>query len=291
MVAAGEVARFHPLASPDCVTGAWMNPRSGNLNPADLVAAYAKGARQRGVEFVENCHVKQILVDGGAALGVETDRGPLYADVTVVCTGLWSRQLLERTDVHLGHGACEHFYVIADMQPALARGTASFICPESLIYGREEVGGFLVGFFDRDAKMLDVATLPEPFTFTLLGEDWDKIADYYHSAAELFPALLDAPIRRFINGPESFTLDGHPLVGPIDSLPGLYVACALNSAGVTYSGMVGHTIADMLSDTSARFTEIDMNPNRFGAEAHDSAFVDAAMPDAPSRFYAGHMDA
>ena len=291
LASAGEVDRLHPLASPDYVTGGWLNPRSGNLNPADLVAAYAKGARQRGVEIIENCHVKQVRVEGGVALGVETDQGVMHADFTVVCTGLWSRRLLEQSDVHLGAGACEHFYVIADTDPVLARGTPSFICPESLIYGREEVGGFLVGFFDRDAKMLDVATLPEPFTFTLLAEDWDKIAAYYESAAELFPALRDAPIRRFINGPESFTLDGHPLVGPLDSPEGLYVACGLNSAGVTFSGLVGHTIADMLTHTPPRFAEIDMNPNRFGAEADDSAFVDAAMPDAPSRFYTVHMEA
>ena len=288
MVPAAEVGRHHPLASPDRVTGGWMNPRSGRLNPADLVAAYAKGARHKGVEIVENCNVKEVIVEGGAAVGVETGQGPLHADVIVICTGLWSRQLLERSDVHLGHGACEHFYVIAEPQPALTRETPSFICPESLIYGREEVGGFLVGFFDRGAKMLDVATLPEPFTFTLLPEDWDKIAPYYESAAEIFPALLDAPIRRFINGPESFSLDGHPLVGPLDSLEGLYVACALNSAGVTYSGLVGHTIADMLSERPLRFREIDTDPNRFGAQALDSAYVDAQMPDAPSRFYSVH---
>ena len=288
MVPAGDVGRYHPLASPDWVTGGWMNPRSGRLNPADLVAAYAKGAQSKGVEIVENCNVKQVLVEGGAAVGVETERGPIHADVIVICTGLWSRQLLEKSDVHLGHGACEHFYVIAEPQPGLTRETPSFICPESLIYGREEVGGFLVGFFDRGAKMLDVATLPEPFTFTLLPEDWDKIAPYYESAAEIFPALRDAPIRRFINGPESFSLDGHPLVGPLATPQGLYVACALNSAGVTYSGLVGHTIADMLCERPLRFPEIDTDPNRFGAQALDPAYVDAQMPDAPSRFYTVH---
>ena len=291
LMAASEVDRFHPLASPDYVTGGWINPRSGHLNPADLVAAYAKGARQGGVEIVENCTVKRVLLEGDTAVGVETSQGAMYADYTVVCTGLWSRLLLEPSNVYLGCGACEHFYVIANTAPALARGTPSFICPESLIYGREEVGGFLVGFFDRDAKLIDVETLPEPFTFTLLPDDWDKIATYYQSATELFPVLKDAPIRRFINGPESFSMDGNPLVGPLNRPQGLYVACGLNSAGVTFSGVVGHTIADLLSGVPPRFAEINMDPNRFGDEVHDRAVVDDAMPGAPSRFYSLHMEA
>ena len=129
MVTAEEVTRHHPLASPGHVTGGWMNPRSGRLNPADLVAAYAKGARARGVKIIESCDVEEVLVEGGAAVGVQTRQGLIEADTVVICTGLWSRRLLEACDVHLGHGACEHFYVIAEPQPALTRDTPSFICP------------------------------------------------------------------------------------------------------------------------------------------------------------------
>ena len=288
MVPAEDVADFHPLASPQGVVGGWLNPRSGRLNPADLVAAYAKGARARGVKIIENCAVEEVLIDNGRVGGARTGNGDVEADAVVVCSGLWSRRLLERADVHLAHGACEHFYVIAEPTPALSRDTPSFICPESLIYGREEVSGFLVGFFDREAKLLNVETLPEPFAFTLLPEDWDQIAPYYEAAAELFPALHDAPIRRFINGPESFTPDGSPLVGSMSSVEGLYVACALNSAGVTYSGMVGHNIADLLSGRRLRFTEIVSTPDRFGERGEDPGWVDAQMTDAPSRFYASH---
>ena len=191
-------------------------------------------------------------------------------------------------DSRLPTAACEHFYAIAAPVPALSRDTPSFICAEDLIYGREEVGGFLVGFFDRDAKCLDVATLPEPFTFTLLEEDWDQVADYYRSACEIFPALTDAPIRNLVNGPESFTPDGRPLIGPVEGVDGLYLACAMNSSGVTYSGMAGHGIADWIEGAPLRFTEFDCRPQRFDADESDPARVDARMPDAPSNFYRVH---
>ena len=283
-----EVADYHPLASPEAIIGAWYNPRSGRVNPADLVAAYAKGARARGAHIMEQSPVERIVIENGQVRGLEIAGEHMEADRVVVCTGLWSRQLLAHSDIPLAHGACEHFYVIAQPSPGLSRDTPSFICPEDLIYGREEVGGFLVGFFDRDAKVLDVETLPEPFTFTLLAEDWDQVAPYYEQAAEIFPALRDAPIRRFINGPESFTPDGKPLVGAVDEVEGLYVACAMNSAGVTYSGMVGHTIADLLMGTTPRFGEVDYACARFGSKGADEAWVDGQIADAPSRFYLEH---
>ena len=51
--------------------------------------------------------------------------------------------------------------------------------------------------------MIDPAELPEGFSFSLLPENWDKIMPYFEQAAEIFPVLRDAPIRRFVNGPEA----------------------------------------------------------------------------------------
>ncbi len=283
-----EIGQHHPLATASGITGAWLNPVSGRLNPADLVAAYARAARRRGVRIEEQCTVRGLVVRGDRVCGVETDKGSFEADDVVFATGLWTRGLMAEADIRVAHGACEHFYAIAAPEPPLARETPSFICAEDLIYGREEVGGFLVGFFDRDAKCLDVATLPEPFTFTLLDEDWDQVAAYYESACELFPALADAPIRRLVNGPESFTPDGRPLVGPVEGIEGLYLACAMNSAGVTFSGMVGHNLADWLEGRPLRFEEFDCRPGRFGASESDPVWVDAQMPHTPSAFYQAH---
>ena len=288
LLAPGEVSRHHPLAAGDAIVGAWLNPLSGRLNPADLVAAYARAARRRGVRIEEQCTVRGLIRRGARVCGLESERGTFEADDVVIAAGLWSRGLLAQAGLRAAHGACEHFYAIAAPSPALRRETPSFICPEDLIYGREEVGGFLVGFFDRNAKCLDAAALPEPFTFTLLDEDWDQVATYYERACEIFPALVDAPIRRLVNGPESFTVDGRPLVGPVEGVDGLFLACAMNSSGVTFSGMVGHSVADWLAGEELRFREFDCRPERFGERESDPAWVDAQMPHAPSNFYQVH---
>ena len=151
--------------------------------------------------------VLSIAAESGRVMGVDTVDARIKADRVVLTAGLWSRALLLPLGIHLAQWACEHFYILADVAPRLRRETPSFVSPDDLIYGREEVGNLLLGCFDERAKTIDPEALPEPFTFTLLPPDWDKIAPYVERAIELFPVLGTAPVHRFVNGPESFTPD------------------------------------------------------------------------------------
>ena len=285
MVTGKEAAGMHPLLAAEAIGGAWFNPLSGRVNPADLTAAYAKGARRRGVRILENCRATGITVRGGRVRGVETTMAPIEADDLVVSAGLWSRALLAAVDVHLAQWACEHFYLIADVSPRLPRETPSFVAPEDLFYGREEVGGMLVGAFDEEAKTIDPAALPEPFAFTLFPPPWDKIAPYFQKAVAVFPSLETAPIRRFVNGPESFTPDDVPLIGPIAGIDGLHVCTAMNSGGVTYSAAAGHLIADFLAGAAPRFAATAFTPERFGDRTKDLAWLQREISAVVSRGY------
>ncbi|MEX0810062.1 MAG: FAD-binding oxidoreductase [Dongiaceae bacterium] len=285
MITGREAASMHPLLNGDAITAAWWNPLAGRVNPADLVAAYAKAARRAGAKIIEQRAVTGLVMRGGRVSGVETSEGPIEADVVVMAAGLWSRDLLLPVDVTLAQWACEHFYVIANTEPRLPRETPSFVSPEDLFYGREEVGGMLVGFFDENARTIAAKDLPEPFAFTLLGEDWDKIAPYFEAAARIFPALETAPIRSFVNGPESFTPDDMPLIGPVPSHEGLYIATAMNSGGVTYSAATGRIIADFVAGDTPSFDAAIFDPMRFGDRADDVDWLQRQISAVVSRGY------
>ncbi|HEY7689875.1 MAG TPA: FAD-binding oxidoreductase [Dongiaceae bacterium] len=285
IVTGKEAARLHPLLRAESITAAWFNPLSGRVNPADLTAAYAKGARQRGARIVENCKVIGLTLRNGRIRGVETFDGPMEADCVVMAAGLWSRGLLRQAGLEVAQWACEHFYVIADVTPRLPRETPSFVAPEDLFYGREEVGGMMVGSFDENAKTLDAAALPDPFSFTLLEPDWDKFAPYFEKATAVFPVLETAPIRRFVNGPESFTPDDMPLIGPSPSIDGLYICTAMNSGGVTYSAAAGHMTADLIAEAKPRFDTSALAPERFGDKAQDLAWLQREISAVVSRGY------
>ena len=285
MLTGAEAARLHPLLDGGAVAAAWLNPLSGRINPADLTAAYAKGARRHGAEILEGCTVTAIRNRNGRVAGVETTQGTFAADTVVVAAGLWSRGLLGPLGIPLAQWHCEHFYVIAEVSPRLARETPSFVVPEDLLYGREEVGGLLVGFFDENARIIQDGALPEPFSFTLLQPDWDKVAPYFEQAMRIFPPLQAAPIRRFVNGPESFTPDDLPLIGAAAGLPGLYVCTAMNSGGVTYSAGAGQIIADLLAEKEPRFSCAPFAPDRFGERARDFDWIKREVSAVVSRGY------
>lgn len=285
LLSPAQAAREHPLLDPASLTGAWLNPLSGRLSPASLTEAYARAARALGATTRESCDVHRIETRGGGVSAVITADGPIESERVVVCGGLWSRPLLADLGVSLAQWGNEHFYVIADLPQPLGRDVPSFICPEDLIYGREEVGGLLFGCFDKDAKSLDVESLPSSFAFSLLNEDWDKFAPYFEKATALFPVLEQAGMRSFINGPESFTPDGLPLVGAIDAIPGLFVCTGMNSIGVTVSAGCGHAIADLLTDRPPRFDIRTLAPGRFGDAAEDDDWLIETTSATPSRAY------
>jgi len=280
-----EAVALNPLLDPSAVEAIWLNSLSGRLNPADLTAAYAGAARLAGATIRENVEITGLSVTGGRVTGVETSAGFVAADVIVVAAGLWSRLLLQPLGVALAQWPCEHFYVIAEVSPRLARETPSFVAPDHLLYGREEVGKFMVGFFDENAKTLDPADLPNPFAFTLLPPDWDKIAPYFERAMRLFPTLEQAPIRHFVNGPESFTPDGLPLIGRIRDVDGLLVATAMNSVGVTWSAMTGAVIADLVADATPRFDARRYDPARFGDRGRELDWLKAQVSGIVSQGY------
>jgi glycine/D-amino acid oxidase-like deaminating enzyme len=133
--------------------------------------------------------------------------------------------------------------------------------------------------------VIDVGGLPDPFSFALLNDNWDKIAPYFEAAAEFFPALNDAPVRSFLNGPEAFTPDGNPFIGAVNGIEGLWLCTGMNSHGVTISGAAGHIIADLLAGTEPRFSAGTYTTDRFGEKARDAEWLKQKISDSPSGNY------
>jgi methylglutamate dehydrogenase subunit A len=67
--------------------GLWQR-RGGTARHDAVVWGYARGADQRGVDLLQNCAVTGIRIEGGRAVGVETDRGYIKAKkIGLACAG------------------------------------------------------------------------------------------------------------------------------------------------------------------------------------------------------------
>ncbi|NIR30811.1 MAG: FAD-dependent oxidoreductase [Gammaproteobacteria bacterium] len=241
-----EIKERWPLVNTAGVRGGIWLPKDGQINPADLTQALAKGARQLGVRVREHTPVRGLPRRDGRVAGVETDEGVVEAEYVVNCAGMWARQVGRLAGVDVPLHAAEHFYVVTENLPEPPGAVPVLRDPDAAIYFKEEAGKLLVGMFEPVAKPWGMGGIPHDTSFTQLPEDWDHLAPQLEAAMERVPAVGEVGIQLFFNGPESFTPDDRYLLGEVPELPGFFVACGFNSVGVQSAGGAGRVLADWI---------------------------------------------
>jgi glycine cleavage system aminomethyltransferase T/glycine/D-amino acid oxidase-like deaminating enzyme len=238
---------LYPVMQIADLAGAIWLPGDGRANPTDLTAALARGARDRGVTIAERTRVTAILVKGSTVTGVRTDHGDVEAEVVVNCAGQWAKQVGAMCGVTVPLHSAEHFYVVTEQIDGVHRDLPILRDPDGYTYVKEEVGGLLVGGFEPEAKpWVAPDKLPYPFEFQLLDEDWDHFAILMDSAIKRIPALAEAGIKMFYNGPESFTPDNQFILGEAPELRNFFVGAGFNSVGIASAGGAGRALAEWI---------------------------------------------
>ncbi|MEM7169957.1 MAG: FAD-dependent oxidoreductase [Pseudomonadota bacterium] len=250
----GEVKERYPLIQVDDLSGGIWMPKDGQVNPADVTMAMAKGARRHGVKIFEDTPVDQVLVRGGRAVGVRL-AGPegqpgqeIQADNVVIAGGMWSRDFAAKIGVHLPLHAAEHFYIVTQPMPELTPDLPVLFLGDEHSYYKEDAGKLLLGCFEPNAKPWGQDGIPEDFCFDSLPEDFDHFEPILEMAVKRMPALANAGIQLFFNGPESFTPDDRYLLGETPEVRHLFCACGFNSVGILSSGGVGKALAAWIRD-------------------------------------------
>ncbi|MFY9866224.1 MAG: FAD-dependent oxidoreductase [Trebonia sp.] len=237
----------YPIMAVDDIVGAIWLPGDGRANPTDLTAALARGARDRGVLIRERVRVTGIRTRAGAVTGVHTDRGDIEAEIVVNCAGQWAKQVGAMCGVTVPLHSAEHFYVVTERIDGAHRDLPVLRDPDGYTYFKEEVGGLVVGGFEPEAKpWVAPDELPYPFEFRLLDEDWDHFAILMGSAIARIPVLADTGIKKFYNGPESFTPDNQFILGEAPELRNFFVGAGFNSVGIASAGGAGRALAEWI---------------------------------------------
>jgi glycine cleavage system aminomethyltransferase T/glycine/D-amino acid oxidase-like deaminating enzyme len=237
----------YPIMAVDDIVGAIWLPGDGRANPTDLTAALARGARDRGVLIRERVRVTGIRTRAGTVTGVHTDRGDIEAEIVVNCAGQWAKQVGAMCGVTVPLHSAEHFYVVTERIDGAHRDLPVLRDPDGYTYFKEEVGGLVVGGFEPEAKpWVAPDELPYPFEFRLLDEDWDHFAILMDSAIARIPVLAETGIKKFYNGPESFTPDNQFILGEAPELRNFFVGAGFNSVGIASAGGAGRALAEWI---------------------------------------------
>src|SRR3954463_8986819 len=259
-----EALEHYPVIRIDDLVGAIWLPADGKANPTDLTLALAKGARLRGARIVEHTRVVGVLTDGGRVTGVRPDIGEIEADIVVNCAGQWAKQVGSMAGVNVPLHSAEHFYVVTDTIAGVHTDMPILRDPDGYTYFKEEVGGLVIGGFEPEAKpWVSPDAIPYPFEFQLLEEDWDHFQILMDNALLRIPALESTGIKKFYNGPESFTPDNQFILGEAPEVANFFVGAGFNSVGIATAGGAGRALAEWIVNGSATSDLTGVDIRRF----------------------------
>ncbi len=247
LLAPEQALEHYPVMRVDDLVGAIWLPADGKANPTDLTFALAKGARMRGARIVEKVRVLDVLTDEGRVSGVRTDGGDVEAEIVVNCAGQWAKHVGVMAGVNVPLHSAEHFYVVSEAIDGVHTDLPILRDPDGYTYFKEEVGGLVIGGFEPEAKpWVAPDAIPYPFEFQLLEEDWDQFEILMNNALLRIPALEETGIKKFYNGPESFTPDNQFILGEAPELANFYVGAGFNSVGIATAGGAGRALAEWI---------------------------------------------
>jgi 4-methylaminobutanoate oxidase (formaldehyde-forming) len=292
LLSAREVQRRLPIiGADDLIGGVWV-PSDARVNPTDAVAAFARLARARGVHIKEHCRVLGIRMRAGSVCGVTTGDGEIDCEAVILSAGLWSADLIKSSGLKLPLHALEHQYLIT--KPfGVDRNLPLFLSYDDQLYGREEVGGIIVGSLDDHAIPVAISQLPQDFSSCLLNERWEQFEPYMTVAMRRFPVLRTAQVKMLLNGPESFTPDGQMLLGPVPGASGLYAACGFNSNGMALAPAAGRYIAEWLVEGAPSADVAPLDVRRFSPVQSSEDYIRERVTEIPgyhSRMRAADTD-
>ncbi len=288
VISAAEAREMYPILNADDLVGAVYLPKDGQLNPADVCQALARGARSGGARIIEGVKVTGILTENGRAAGVRSERGEIRAEHVVNCGGMWGREIGALCGVSVPLHAAEHFYIVTEPIAGLPGDLPVLRDPEGYCYYKEEAGKLMVGCFEPRAKPWGMDGIPEDFCFDTLPEDWEHFEPIMERALHRVPLLGEAGIQLFFNGPESFTPDDAYLLGEAPELPGFYVAAGFNSVGIQSSGGAGRAIAEWIVDGHPSIDLADVDIRRMQRFQGNARYLRDRTVEALGLLYAMH---
>ncbi|MCV7251108.1 FAD-dependent oxidoreductase [Mycobacterium hackensackense] len=261
-----EALAHYPVMRVDDLAGAIWLPGDGKANPTDLTLALAKGARLRGARVFEHVRVTGVDLRDGVVTGVRTDHGDIETEIVVNCAGQWAKQVGALAGVNVPLHSAEHFYVVSETISGVHTDMPILRDPDGYTYFKEEVGGLVIGGFEPEAKpWVSPDALPYPFEFQLLEEDWDHFQILMDNAMLRIPALEETGIKKFYNGPESFTPDNQFILGEAPECRNFFVAAGFNSVGIASAGGAGRALAEWIVNGSPTSDLTSVDIRRFAS--------------------------
>ncbi|HEY7195744.1 MAG TPA: FAD-dependent oxidoreductase [Gaiellaceae bacterium] len=283
-----EVLRLMPAASRESLYGAVWIEDDGSVDPHIATHALAGAARELGARIETGRRVTGIRLGPSREVrAVETESGPIEAELVVNACGMWAPQVAAMVgafapSVPVDH---QHIALAAVDGHELPREMPCFRDLDNLVYGKSEAGGILFGGYEPNPVARWADGVPWEHAGTTVPPDHERFAQLMDGAVRRFPFLEDAGVVALVCHPDAMTPDGNPLLGPIPDVPGFWMAAGLSLNGFGGAGGIGKTVAEWIADGETELDVTGYRAWRFGEAYRDPRFAREAAREVYRYYY------
>jgi dimethylglycine dehydrogenase len=278
VLAPDQIRDRYPFLETHDLTGALYDPYDGDIDPAQLTQALAKGARDLGARVERFRPVTGARRENGEWV-LETPKGEVRCEIVVNAAGYYAARVGAMFGRRVPMMVMSHQYLIFDTIPELERWSreVGHKLPllrdvDSSYYLRQEKMGFNLGPYENTCRAHWATPddpMPEDFSFQLYPDDLDRLEWHIEDAMARVPLLAEAKLQKVINGPIPYTPDGNPLIGPMPGVPNAFEACVF-TFGICQAGGAGKVLAEWVTEGGTEWDMWSCDPRRFtGFEDHD----------------------
>ena len=291
MMSNKDMQDVYPFLETHDLEGGLWDEYDGDIDPAQLSQAFAKGARQAGVKIVRFCPVTGISRKNDL-WQIQTEKGLIEAEYVVNAAGYRAAEIGAMFGRDVPCISLAHQYLITesiDELAALDKKLPLLRDPDSSYYLRQEKDGLLLGPYEKNcrAHWIDKNDpMPADFSFQLYPDDLERLEWYIEDACARVPLLASGGITRVVNGPIPYTPDGLPLIGPMPGVPNAFEACTF-TFGIVQAGGAGKLISEWISEGETETDSWAVDPRRFTDHA-DTAYCTEKALEVYSHEYAIH---
>ncbi|SHI43414.1 dimethylglycine dehydrogenase [Shimia gijangensis] len=266
----------YPFLETHDLEGVLWDPSDGDIDPAQLTQALAKGARDMGQKIMRFCPATGVTQKEDDTWIVHTDKGDIECDYVVNAAGYYAQRVGEWFLPYGGRTVpmmvMEHQYLLTEQIPEIEAHTKETGKKLPLIrdvdvsyYLRQEKNGYNLGPYEPNCKahwVEDNDKMPEDFSFQLWQEDLDRIEDIVVDAMARVPLMESSGVSSVINGPIPYAPDGLPLIGPMPGVKNAFEACVF-TFGIAQGGGAGKVMAEWIVDGSTEWDMWAVDPRRY----------------------------
>lgn len=268
LIGVDEIRERHPFVETHDLEGALWDATDGDIDPAQLAQAFARGARGLGARTVSGCPVTGAARGRNGEWMLETPRGSLRAEVVVNAAGYRAPEVGALFGRQVPSTPMSHQYIVTASIPELAARADKVPLlrdPDVSYYLRQERDGLLLGPYEWQATPRWVRRddpMPADFSFDLWPDDLDRLGHYIDDACRRVPLLAQGGVQRVINGPIPYAPDGNPLIGPMPGVANAYEACVF-TFGIVQAGGAGKLLAEWVTEGETEWDMWSCDPRRF----------------------------